>query len=87
MVIGISTDTLDAQKQFTEKEKLNFPLFADADKKAAEAFGVLTAKSFAQRQTFVIDKKGVVRKVYPKVAAATHADEVLAYVKENLGKK
>src|SRR5262245_38620614 len=29
VVIGISTDKVDAQQKFTEKEKLNFPLFAD----------------------------------------------------------
>lgn len=86
MVIGISTDNLDAQKKFTEQENLNFPLMADADKKVAEAFGVLQGKAFAQRQTFVIDKKGVVRKIYSKVMPAQHADEVLAYVKESLKK-
>ncbi len=86
MVIGVSVDNLDTQKKFTEKENLNFPLFADADKKAAEAFGVLSKVGFAQRWTFVIDKKGIVRKIYTKVSPAQHADEVLAYVKENLKK-
>lgn len=86
MVIGISTDNLEAQKKFTEKENLNFPLFADSEKKAAEAFGVLSKMGFAQRWTFVIDKKGVVRKIYTKVSPDKHADEVLAYVKENLKK-
>jgi len=36
------------------------------------------------RQTFVIDKKGVVRKVFTGVTPAKHADEVLAFIKENL---
>ena len=86
MVIGVSTDNLEAQQKFTEKEKLNFPLGADADKKVAEAFGVLGKAGFAQRSTFVIDKKGVVRKVYTTVNPAKHADEVLEYVKTNLKK-
>ena len=35
-----------------------------------------------------MDRKGVVRKIYPNVKAAEHAEEVLEYVKENLaGKK
>jgi peroxiredoxin len=40
-VVGISTDTLADQKDFTEKEKLNFPLLADSDKKVAKAYGAL----------------------------------------------
>jgi peroxiredoxin Q/BCP len=88
-VIGVSVDTLDDQKKFTEKESLTYPLLADTDKKVARAFGVLTPSGYATRATFVLDKEGVVRKIYPRVTDPTgHADEVLAYVKENLaGKK
>jgi peroxiredoxin Q/BCP len=81
VVIGISTDPLALQQKFTDKEKLNFPLYADADKTVAKAFGVLSPGGTAQRQTFVIDKKGNVVKHYPKVTPATHPDEVLAFVK------
>jgi peroxiredoxin Q/BCP len=86
VVIGVSTDNLESQRKFAQQEKLNFPLGADSDKKVAEAFGVLGKAGFAQRWTFVIDKKGVVRKVYMNVKPAEHPDEVLAYVKENLKK-
>jgi peroxiredoxin Q/BCP len=86
-VIGISTDTLAAQEMFTEKEKLTFPLYADPDKKAAREYGVLTPRGYANRSTFVIDKKGIVRKVYPMANAQTHPDEVLKYIKDNLAEK
>ena len=88
MVIGISTDKLEDQQKFTDKESLNFPLLADADQQATKAFGVLMAgRPFAQRVTFVIDKKGTVRKVYEVKVIQKHPDEVLAYVKENLADK
>ena len=87
VVIGISTDKLEDQQKFTDKEKLTFPLMADADKKAAKAFGVLGPNGFANRVTFVIDKKGTIRKVYEKVDVSKHPDEVLTYVKENLDEK
>ena len=87
MVIGISTDTLQQQQQFTDKENLNFPLYADPDKKVAKAFGVLMPAGYAQRATFVIDKQGVVRKIYPKADASKHPAEVLAYVKEYFAEK
>ena len=85
MVLGVSVDTLDDEQKFTDKEKLTFPILADADKTAAAAYGVLSDKGYANRTTFVIDKKGVVRKVYPSVSSAgDHPDEVLQYVKKNL---
>lgn len=86
VVIGISTDTLDLQQKFTDKEKLNFPLLADPDKKVTTAFGALSQRGSASRYTFVIDKKGVVKKVYTTVKPADHPKEVLTFVKENLAK-
>jgi peroxiredoxin Q/BCP len=85
VIIGISADTVADQEKFTEKEKLNFPLFADDDLKAAKAFGVMMPdRPLTKRQTFVIDKKGVIRKIYAKVDAEPHPEEVLLWVKENL---
>jgi peroxiredoxin Q/BCP len=84
VIIGISTDTLELQQKFTDKEKLNFPLLADNEAKVAKAFGVLKGK-VAGRSTFIIDKKGTVKKVYDPVGnAKDHPEEVLKYVKENL---
>jgi peroxiredoxin Q/BCP len=88
VILGISTDKLDAQQQFTEKEHLNFPLLADPDKKVTKAYGVLNAeRGFANRVTFVIDKKGIVRKIYKRVDPEKNPDEVLAWIKENLTDK
>ena len=84
VVIGISVDTLDDQMKFTEKEKLTTPLFADPEKKATAAFGALGPKGYANRYTYVIDKEGVVRKIYTAVKPDTHPEEVLKYIKENL---
>jgi len=87
VVIGISTDTLEKQEEFTKKNDLNFPLFADTEKKAAKAYDSLGNKGFASRNTFVIDKKGVIRKVYrPGGGNAKHPAEVLKWVEENLAK-
>jgi peroxiredoxin Q/BCP len=88
VVLGISTDTLTDQAKFTEKESLNFPLLADADKKVAQEYGVLNpARGFASRATFVIDRKGIVRKVYPAANADKNPQEVLDWVRENLAEK
>jgi peroxiredoxin Q/BCP len=88
VVIGISIDTLADQQKFVEKEKLNFPLLADNEQRVTKAFGVLMlGRPNAQRATFVLDKKGIIRQIYPKADAAKHPDEVLNYIKRDLGKK
>jgi thioredoxin-dependent peroxiredoxin len=86
VVIGISVDKLEDQQKFTDKEHLNFPLLADPTKEATKEYGALGANGFASRYTFVIDKQGVIRKVYTKVSPNTHPDEVIKFVKEHLAK-
>lgn len=86
VILGISTDPVDLQDKFTSKEKLNFPLFADTDKKVTTAYGALNPKGYANRYTFVIDKQGVLRKVYTTVSPAKHPDEVYEFIKANLTK-
>ena len=88
-MIGISTDTLELQQKFVDKEKLNFPLLADTDGKITKTFGVLIqGKTMAKRASFVMDQQGVIRKIYPQVAkAGDHPTEVLEFVKSNLVKK
>jgi peroxiredoxin len=48
---------------------------------------VLSRLGFASRATFVIDKKGVVRKIYPSANAKENAAEVLDWIKDNLKDK
>lgn len=83
MIVGISTDGLSDQARFASKEKLDFALMADADRQAARAFGVLMARNpkYCERITFVIDKQGVIRKIYAQVDVTNHPEEVLAYIK------
>jgi len=81
-VYGVSTDTVELQKQFVDKESLNFPLIADPEKKVANAFGVpLSDKGFAARQTFLI-KDGKVVWHQEKASPATQAQDALAAVAE-----
>jgi peroxiredoxin Q/BCP len=89
VLLGISPDTPQAQKKFQDKFKLPFSLLADADKKVADAFGVLQEKNMygkkvmgIVRTTFIIGPDGKIQHIFPKVKAEGHAEEVLAYLKE-----
>jgi thioredoxin-dependent peroxiredoxin len=85
VVLGVSRDPVAKIAQFDEKHSLGFPLLSDADHAVAEAYGVWVEKSMygrkfmgMQRATFVIDAKGKVTHVFPKVSPKTHDDVVLA---------
>jgi len=82
VVLGASADSTDLNKQFIEKEKLPFPILCDTDLSLIKALGIKTPKGdMAQRLTFVVDGDGRIKKIYPQVAPADHAKQVLAYVK------
>jgi thioredoxin-dependent peroxiredoxin len=83
-VIGISPDSVEDVKKFTEKYDLDFTLLADADHAVADAFGTWGEKSMygkkywgVRRATFLIDADGKIAKIFPKVSPKTHDDVVL----------
>jgi peroxiredoxin Q/BCP len=85
VIVGISPDTTAAQAKFKTKYGLPFTLLADADHKAAEAYGVWKEKSMygkkymgVERTTFLIDAEGKIKKIFTKVKPDGHALEVLA---------
>lgn len=79
-ILGISLDDVESHKQFAENHGLPFPLLADVEGKAADAYGVRTrmlGMTVAKRQTFIISPDGTIVKHYDKVKPATHSMEVL----------
>jgi peroxiredoxin Q/BCP len=77
-ILGVSADTVDSHQQFCTKESLTFKLLADPGKEMISSYGSLAANgAVAARNTFVIDPKGVIRKVYLKVSPNPHSQEVL----------
>jgi len=84
-VVGVSPDKPSAQAKFKQKYDLPFTLLADEDKSAAESYGVWKEKNMygkkvmgIERTTFVIGPDGKIEKIYNKVKAKGHAEEVLA---------
>ena len=87
IVLGVSADSLESHQKFADKYGLPYPLLADTDTTVSQLYGVWKEKNYAgkkyigvNRETFLIDKEGIVRKVWPKVQAAEHAQEVLETV-------
>lgn len=81
-VLGISVDDLESHRRFKEKENLNFPLLADVDGSISKAFGAFNEeRQMSKRMTFVIDKNGIIRHIFPKVDIRAHAEEVIEVLK------
>jgi peroxiredoxin Q/BCP len=80
VVLGVSVDTAQSHKDFCAKEGLNFKLLADPDAKVSTEYGsVMDYKGdkLAARNTFLINPKGEIAKVYTGVKPANHSEQVL----------
>jgi len=87
-VLGVSPDDEKAQKKFEIKYKLPFTLIADPENKITAAYGVHDMKKLFGREymgilrtTFIIDEKGVIKKIFHKPKNKAHAQEILAAMK------
>ncbi len=91
VVLGVSTDDVNSHQKFANKYQLPFPLLADTDTTVSQLYDVYGEKNFAgkkymgvNRSTFLIDKDGIVRKIWHRVKPEDHAEEVLEAV-DSLG--
>lgn len=88
-VLGVSLDDVESHQEFAAKYSLPFPLLADVDAEAAQAYDVVTdylVTKVASRQTFIIDPAGVIVKHYPDVDPESHAQEVLDFLTAHMKK-
>jgi peroxiredoxin Q/BCP len=92
LVYGVSADSIKSHEKFATKQSLPFALLSDPDKKMIEAYGAWGEKKMYGRtmmgiirSTVLLDPKGVVRAVWPKVKVAGHVDAVLERLAELQG--
>lgn len=83
-VIGISKDSVKAQKNFSDKYALPFPLLADTDALIIKAFGAwgekkLYGKTYEGilRKTFIFNENGTLEEIIDKVNTKSHAEQIL----------
>jgi peroxiredoxin Q/BCP len=88
-ILGVSIDSPERHQKFIAKYNLPFDLIADENKKIVEKYGVwqekkLYGKTFMGiiRSTFIIDKNGVIHKIFTKVKVKEHVEEVLHFLKK-----
>lgn len=83
-VVGISADSVKQHGKFAAKESINFPILADEGAAVSQRYGVWKEKTMygktfmgIERTTFVIDEKGKIIKIFPRVKVEGHVEEVL----------
>jgi thioredoxin-dependent peroxiredoxin len=85
VILGVSVDSAESHKDFCTKEGLSFKLLSDPDAKISSDYGSVMeyqGMKLSARNTFVIDPKGKIAKVFLKVKPSTHSDEVLQALAE-----
>lgn len=89
VILGVSPDSEKSHAKFASKHSLPFPLLVDEGHKICDAYGVWGRKKMMGheydgvfRTTFLVDKDGVIARVFEGVKPATHSDEVLQALAE-----
>jgi len=84
IIVGVSKDSIKSHQKFKQKHELPFTLLSDPEGRVLDLYGVWKKKSLygrtfmgTERTTFLIDEKGIVKKVYRKVKAKGHAQACL----------
>ena len=89
VVIGVSPDTHTSHEKFKNKHGLPFYLLSDPEKEVAQKYGAFGEKKLYGktsmgiiRSTFIIDREGIIKKVFPKVTPKGHGEVVLKALEE-----
>lgn len=83
--VGISADTVEKQKEFSDKYSFDFPLLSDPDRQVAEIFGVKRGGGLVpvKRNTFVIDTdRKVIGVIKSEISMQKHADQALEVLRK-----
>ena len=88
VILGVSKDSVKSHQKFKMKHQLPFKLLSDPEGKVIDLYGVWKKKSMygrtfmgIERTTFLIDERGVVKKVFRKVDVKGHAQVCLLDLK------
>jgi peroxiredoxin Q/BCP len=84
VILGVSKDSVQSHQKFKRKHKLPFTLLSDPEGKVLDLYGVWKKKSLygrtfmgTERTTFLIDERGILKKIYRKVKVKGHAQACL----------
>jgi peroxiredoxin Q/BCP len=81
VLFAISVDTVESQKKFVEEYKIPYLHLSDPTKKTCKTYAGLNIAGLAKRSTFIIDKKGVIKKIFRDFNVENHGKEIANFLK------
>ena len=81
VLFAISIDSVDSQKKFVQEYDVPYPHLSDQKKNTCKIYAGLNIAGLAKRSTFIIDKTGVVRKVFRSMDVTNHGNEIYEFLK------
>ncbi|MGC8632573.1 MAG: peroxiredoxin [Thermoprotei archaeon] len=82
VVLGVSTDSPQAQAKFRQRYSLAFTMVSDRDRKISSSYGILRETGTAARTTFLIGRDGTIAAVIQGVKPEEHAEKVIREIEE-----
>ncbi len=81
VLFAISIDTVDDQKKFVEEYNIPYKHLSDSNKETCKKYPGLNIAGLAKRSTFVVDKHGIIRKIFRDIDVESHGKEISEFLK------
>ncbi len=81
VLFAISIDTVDDQKKFVEEYNIPYKHLSDSNKETCKKYSGLNIAGLAKRSTFVVDKHGIIRKIFRNIDVESHGKEISEFLK------
>ncbi len=82
VLFAISIDTVEAQKKFVEEYGVPYLHLSDTKKETCKKYADLNLAGLAKRSTFIIDKDGIIKKIFRDINVENHGQEIANFLKE-----
>ena len=81
-LFAISIDNVDSQAKFVDEYKIPYVHLSDTEKNTCKRYAGLNIVGLGKRSTFVIDKEGLIRKVFRDIDVKSHGQQILDSLKQ-----
>ena len=81
-LFAISVDSIVSQKKFVEEYKIPYLHLSDTQKDTCKKYAGLNIAGLPKRVTFIIDKKGIIRKIFRDIDVKIHGNEIAEFLKK-----
>jgi thioredoxin-dependent peroxiredoxin len=76
ILFAISIDSVEEQKKFVDEYNIPYLHLSDPTKETCKKYAGLNIVGFAKRSTFIIDKQGVLKKIFRDIDVEMHGQDI-----------